>query len=142
VGAQAQTDPTAGWRRRRHHLSISDPIWDAAKQKWVADRYTYPAWSDWVEAALDAKINATRKRYGLSEGQEFPPAPETLPTGRRKPPSAPQERIRRGFTCAPAVWQKARDAWYADLEEYSDWADWGEDAVAEFAGYTPPERTT
>ena len=139
MGEQPRIDPSAGWRRQRRGLSISDPVWEAAKRKWIADRDLYPAWSDWLETALADKTAATRKRHRLRKGEDFPSAPDRLPTGRRLPPAAPHGRIKRGFTCTPSVWDKARAAWWADRDDWADWADWAEDAIAKKADYTPPK---
>lgn len=140
LGEDSRIDPSAGWRRQRRSLSVSDPVWEAAKKKWVADYDRYPAWADWLESALAEMTLAARRRHRLRKGEQFPAAPDRLPAGRRQPPTSPHGRIRRGFTCTPEVWDAARAAWWADRDDWPDWSDWAEDAVVKKADYTPPQE--
>ena len=59
---------------------MSRELVDQAKDAFWAARDDYRTFSHWVEAALSAHIEATKRAHGL---QELPPRPSgSLPTGR------------------------------------------------------------
>lgn len=130
-------DPSK-WKRRRESFSCTEEVWAAAKVAWREERTQYPAWTDWLEAALDEKTRSVRDALGIPADQELPPAPDRLPTGRRtlRPmaDTGKRETVKRGrrsFTCSPEIWADARAAWWAEDEEYPSWTDWIEEAITE-----------
>lgn len=122
---------TTNWNRQRQSFSCTQEIWDQAKQAWRQERRQYPAWTEWLEAALDEKAQAVRASLGVTAQNPLPPAPDRLPTGRRTPPPTQIDRGRRSFTCDPAVWAAARAAWWAEDDQYPAWTDWVEEAISE-----------
>lgn len=141
VGAGANPpgqDPT-NWKRKRESFSCSNEVWEKAKNAWSAVRRDYPAWTEWVEAALAEKTEAVLAELGVTE---LAAAPERLPTGRRTPAATAVTRERRSFTCTPVVWANARAAWWAKEEDYPSWTDWVEEAIAEKAAKTEQPAVT
>lgn len=121
------------WKRKRESFSCTKDIWERAKTAWSSVRREYPAWTEWLEAALEEKTEAVHAALGVTPENPLPPAPARLPTGRRTPPPVQVDRERRSFTCAPAIWADARAAWWAEEESYPSWTDWVEEAIAEKA---------
>ncbi|GGK68925.1 hypothetical protein [Nocardia camponoti] len=129
-------------RRRspeRSSFSATDEVWNAAKTEWMRRRRDYPAWAEWLEAALDEKSARVRAALGVDE---LEPAPDRLPPGRRTTESGTAGRKRRSFTCTPRTWERARAAWWAQAELYPALTDWIEEAIEEkTAGATYPSES-
>lgn len=121
-------DRQATWKRQSASFSCSDTVWNQAKEAWRSNRAQYPAWTDWLEAALEAKADYRREELA---GVVMPEAPDRLPTGRRAPRRSAESRSRRSFTCAPQIWQHARNAWWSQESDYPALSDWMEEALAE-----------
>jgi hypothetical protein len=123
----------SSWKRRRESFSCTDEIWDRGKTAWASARRSYPAWTEWLESAIQDKTAAVRVALGVTD---LPAAPERLPTGRRSPSPTNDTRSRRSFTVVPAIWAEARAAWWAQESDYPAWTDWVEEAIAEKAART------
>ena len=119
----------ANWKRRRESFSCTVEVWNDAKAAWTRVRRTYPAWTEFIEAASGEKAERVRSRLGVTE---LEPAPDRLPTGRRVPaPTVTARDASKSFSCAPAVWADARAAWWAEQDDYPAWSDWCEEALSE-----------
>lgn len=123
--------PGKDWRRNRQSFSCTDAVWDRAKATWKTQRRQYPAWTEWLEAALDEKAESVHAALGVTAASPLPPAPDRLPPGRRTPSDSLVGRSRRAFTCAPAIWTAARAAWWTEEDSYPAWTDWIEEAIRE-----------
>lgn len=139
AGTPAPGQERSSWKRKRESFSCTEEIWEAAKSAWSAVRREYPAWTEWLEAALEEKTQAVHADLGVTE---LDPAPPRLPTGRRTPAATTVDRERRSFTCAPVIWANARAAWWAQEAAYPSWTDWVEEAIAEKAAKTAEPATT
>lgn len=51
----AEAGKGANWKRKRESFSCTKEIWDHAKTAWSVVRSDYPAWTEWLEAALREK---------------------------------------------------------------------------------------
>lgn len=142
AGASPPGKNQSDWKRKRESFSCTAAIWGRAKAAWSAVRRDYPAWTEWLEAALVEKTAAVHAQLGVTEAAPLPPAPARLPTGRRTPAAGAVNRERRSFTCAPIIWANARAAWWAQEEDYASWTDWVEEAIAEKAAKTEKAATT
>lgn len=119
--------PDAEWTRERQSFSCTDDVWDAGKRAWSEDLDAHPAWTDWLEQALDTAAQQVRKRHG-----ELKTAPARIPPGRRSATGVGGRR-RRSFTCRPDVWTAVRDAWWTQVAQYPQLSDWIEAAIAAHA---------
>lgn len=116
--------PDAEWTRERQSFSCTDEVWDAAKRAWSANLDSHPAWTDWLEHALDAAAQRVYDDIG-----ELKTAPARIPPGRRSA-ATPGGRRRRSFTCRPDVWTNVRNAWWTQVAHYPQLSDWIETAIA------------
>ncbi|ORM35492.1 hypothetical protein [Williamsia sp. 1135] len=131
-------DQNTPWTRERHSFSCTQETWDAAKKAWMSDLNTYPAWTEWLEAALAEAIATTRQQYG-----ELATAPARIPPGRREsaPTDAPS-RTRRAFTCQPHIWADTRNAWWTERDSATHLSDWISTAMSTKAAATPDRDPT
>lgn len=114
------TDSTQ-WSRTRQSFSCPQDLWDTCKLAWANALDDYPAWTDWLEAAIADGTAATRARAGGA----LRTAPARIPPGRREPaPAGAPTRARRSFTCRPDIWTDARDAWWTEREQHPQLSDW------------------
>lgn len=138
----AEAGKGANWKRKRESFSCTKEIWDHAKTAWSVVRSDYPAWTEWLEAALREKAASVQSQLTPGDDSPLPRAPSRLPTGRREPALEPVDRERRSFTCAPAVWSDARAAWWAQSPDYPSWSDWVEEAIVEKTKKSDKSTTT
>lgn len=122
------------WSRVRQSFSCTDSTWTAAKSAWAADRTRYPAWTEWLEAALAAAADATERRMGTLRTP-----PERIPPG-RSAGTAPAGRRRRSFTCRPIIWSRARAAWWTEVDTCPQLSDWIESAIAAKANFPASQK--
>lgn len=126
------------WTRERHSFSCAEEVWTAAKQAWSTDLDTYPAWTDWLEAALQEAIATTKKANGT-----LATAPARIPPGRRDGADTDADsRPRRGFTCQPHIWTDTRNAWWTERDHYAHLSDWITAALTTKAQATPDRDPT